>query len=227
MDMDPAQFLNSLSTGSLAFTRLTETASFAGTDFSGTDCNNMALYRCDLTGCRFDGVDLTNAKLTGCIFRTASFRGAKLNGADLRNADLTGCDIRGADLTCAWLEGAKLDGILHDDTTIHFKMRCPESGAFIAYKKCYEDRVVMMLIPKEAKRVSGTSDACRCDMAKVLTITSFDFSESFDWANSLVDENFIYHKGEWVYPDRFTEDRWCESTYGIHFWMSREEAIAY
>ncbi|MFQ7044642.1 MAG: DUF5758 domain-containing protein [Christensenellales bacterium] len=22
--------------------------------------------------------------------------------------------------------------------------------------------------------------------------------------------------------DRFTEDRWVESTYGIHFWMSRE-----
>ena len=30
-----------------------------------------------------------------------------------------------------------------------------------------------------------------------------------------------------MYPDRFTEDRWVESTYGIHFWMSREEAIAY
>ena len=61
----------------------------------------------------------------------------------------------------------------------------------------------------------------------VLTITSFDFTQSYDWAVSLVDENFVYKKGEWIYPDRFTEDRWVESTYGIHFWMSREEAIAY
>ena len=36
-----------------------------------------------------------------------------------------------------------------------------------------------------------------------------------------------YIKGGMDVPDRFTEDRWVESTYGIHFWMSREEAIAY
>lgn len=227
MDMDLKRFLQAHSEGKLAHMRLAEPASFEGMDFSHLDCNNMAVDYCDFTGCRFDGADLSNSKLTGCVFKGASFRGAKLIGVDFRNADLTNCDMRGANLTCAWLEGAKLSGILHDDTTIHFKMRCPETGAFIAYKKCYEDRVVMMLVPKEAKRVSGTSDACRCDRAKVLTITSFDFTERFDWANSLVDENFIYRRGEWVYPDRFTEDRWCESTYGIHFWMSREEAIAY
>ena len=43
----------------------------------------------------------------------------------------------------------------------------------------------------------------------------------------MLTRTFVYKKGESIYPDRFTEDRWVESTYGIHFWMSREEAIAY
>ena len=122
---------------------------------------------------------------------------------------------------------ASLEGLIQDESTRYFRLRCPEKGAIIGYKKCYEDRVVMLLIPADAKRVSATNNACRCDKAKVLTITSFDFTQSYDWAVSLVDENFAYKKGEWIYPDRFTEDRWVESTYGIHFWMSREEAIAY
>ena len=49
----------------------------------------------------------------------------------------------------------------------------------------------------------------------------------YRWANSYVDENFIYREGQWAIPDKFTEDRWVESTHGIHFWMTREEAIKY
>ena len=44
---------------------------------------------------------------------------------------------------------------------------------------------------------------------------------------SLVDENFIYKKGEWVEVRDFNENRWMDSTTGIHFWMTREEAKAY
>ena len=180
-----------------------------------------------LDGCDFEGATIANGKFENCSFVGANFRNAGLQGADLRNADLTGIDLRGGNVYSAWLEGARLDGIIQDESTRYFRLRCPETGAFIGYKKCYEDRVVMLLIPADAKRVSATNNACRCDKAKVLTITSFDFTQSYDWAVSLVDENFVYKKGEWIYPDRFTEDRWVESTYGIHFWMSREEAIAY
>ena len=202
-------------------------ADISGADFSGLDCQWWDMKNVRLDGCDFEGASIANGKFENCTFVGANFRNAGLQGADLRNADLTGIDLRGGNVYSAWLEGARLDGIIQDESTRYFRLRCPEKGAFIGYKKCYEDRVVMLLIPAEAKRVSATNNACRCDKAKVLTITSFDFTQSYDWAVSLVDENFVYKKGEWMYPDRFTEDRWVESTYGIHFWMSREEAIAY
>ncbi len=67
----------------------------------------------------------------------------------------------------------------------------------------------------------------RCNKAKVLKITNFAQDEEYTEAWSLVDENFVYRQGQWVTVDNFNEDRWCDSTTGIHFWMTREEAMAY
>lgn len=214
------------STGRFTQAAITD-ADLSGVDFSGLDCSWWDFSNVILDGCDFSGSVLAHGKFPGCSFKNARLVNCDMEGVDFRGADLTGADARGANFFCAWMEQARLEGIIHDDATRYFRMRCPESGAFIGYKKCYEDRVVMLLIPADAKRVSATNDACRCSKAKVLTITSFDFKERFSWANSLVDENFIYHEGQWVTPDRFTEDRWVESTYGIHFWMTREDAIKY
>ncbi|MDE6937837.1 MAG: pentapeptide repeat-containing protein, partial [Lachnospiraceae bacterium] len=114
-----------------------------------------------------------------------------------------------------------------DERTQWFRMHCPEKGAILGYKKCVNDRLVQLLIPTDAKRTSATLPSCRCSKAKVLTIKSFDSSLEFDEAWSLVDENFVYRRGDWAEVKDFNEDRWMDSTTGIHFWMTREEAIAY
>lgn len=103
----------------------------------------------------------------------------------------------------------------------------PETGAFLGYKKCVNDRMVQLLIPADAKRTSATLPSCRCNKAKVLTIKSFDFKENYEEAWSLVDENFVYRRGQWVEVKDFNEDRWQDSTTGIHFWMTRQEAENY
>lgn len=204
-----------------------ENADISGADLSGLDLEWIELCGVNAEGCDFSGGSMANGKFTDTKFRSSSFKNLDLGGADMRGCDLTGCDARGANFYCAWLEGAKLDGIIDDESTRYFRLRCPEKGAFIAYKKCLWDRIVMLLVPADAKRVSATNNACRCNKAKVLTITSFDFTERFTEATSIVTDNFTYRVGQVVTPDRFTEDRWCESTYGIHFWMSREEAMNY
>ena len=99
--------------------------------------------------------------------------------------------------------------------------------AFFGYKKCVNDRMVQLLIPADAKRTSATLPSCRCNKAKVLTIKSFDFKENYEEAWSLVDENFVYRRGQWVKVKDFNEDRWQDSTTGIHFWMTRQEAENY
>ena len=133
----------------------------------------------------------------------------------------------GANLYGAVLEHAKLDGIQSDHTTQWFRMHCPETGPILGYKKCVNDRVVQLLIPADAKRTSATRPSCRCSKAKVLSIKSFDETEEFEEAWSLVDENFVYRKGQWVEVKDFNEDRWMDSTTGIHFWMERKEALGY
>ena len=136
-------------------------ADISGADFSGLDCQWWDMKNVCLDGCSFEGATIANGKFENCTFVGANFRNAGLQGADLRNADLTGIDLRGGNVYSAWLEGARLDGIIQDESTRYFRLRCPETGAFIGYKKCYEDRVVMLLIPAEAMRVSATNNACR------------------------------------------------------------------
>lgn len=85
----------------------------------------------------------------------------------------------------------------------------------------------MLLIPADARRTSSTMNTCRCDKAKVLKITNPDESVKFDEAVSFVDGDFVYRTGEMAYAKGFNPDRWRDSTGGIHFFLSKEEALGY
>ncbi len=206
---------------------LIEDMDLSGFDFSGMDFTLSSFRGVRLEHVNFRGAVIENALLDGCSLRGSVFRDADMKTASLRDCDMTGCDIRGANLFGAVLEHARLDGIISDEGTQWFRMHCPTKGPILGYKKCVNDRLVQLLIPADAKRTSATLPSCRCSKAKVLTIKSFDSSVEFDEAWSWVDENFVYRKGQWVEVLDFNEDRWMDSTTGIHFWMSREEAIRY
>lgn len=131
--------------------------------------------------------------------------------ADLRGADLLGADLRGAeniDLVFARLS------ILPD-------------GDLIGWKKCRDNRIVKLLVPADARRSNATGRKCRCDRARVLAIESPDGDETFDEAVSKQDPTFAYRVGETVSVDDFDEDRWSECSPGIHFFITREEAVAW
>ena len=201
-------------------------------DLTGEDLRGVDFSWSDLSGTRLDGADLDgatldNAMMNHCSLRGTSLRDASVQGVNFRWSDLTGLHVEGSNLWRSVFEYAVMDGIVADGRTRFFRMFCPETGAFLAYKKCFNDRLVQLLVPADARRVSAACNACRCDKAKVLTIKSFDYKERFSEAWSLVDENFVYRVGEWVEAKNYNPDRWMESTGGIHFWMSREEALAY
>ncbi|MCC5424419.1 pentapeptide repeat-containing protein [Clostridium botulinum] len=200
---------------------------FTSWNLSNIDFSLSAFHRVKFDEANLEYSSVFNALFDECTVRKANFRHANLECAVLRYADMTGCNIEGANLYAAVLEYAKLDGIIFDEDTKWFHLHCPEKGAFLAYKKCFNDRLVQLLIPADAKRTSATLPSCRCNKAKVLTIKSFDYKESYMEAWSLVDENFVYRVCEWVEVKDFNEDRWMDSTTGIHFWMTREEAKNY
>lgn len=201
-------------------------------DMTGWDMSNLDVSLSSFKGSTLDGVNFENSNLENALFDGCSMRGANFKNSSMKRACFRGCDmshanIEGADLFFAVLELANLEGIQSNDETKWFRLYCPEEGAFLGYKKCIGDRLVQLLIPADAKRTSATYRTCRCNKAKVLTIKSFDYKENFTEAWSMVDENFVYRVGEWVEVKDFNEDRWFDSTTGIHFWLTREEAKAY
>ena len=158
--------------------------------------------------------------------------GLDLRGADLRYADLTGAILYGAILTNANLTGADFTNIAYSETTANFALACPEKGSFIGFKKANsifgEEHIVELLIPEDAKRSSATSRKCRCSKAKVLSITNLDGTDAdVTKVYSGYDPSFIYKVGEMVGVEDFDEDRWKECTSGIHFFITRDEAVRY
>lgn len=200
---------------------------FSNWDLSNIDFSLSAFHRVKFDGANIEDSNLLNVFFHECNLRNTNLRNANLECAALRDADMRGSNIEGANLYSAVLENAKLDDVISNNKTKWFHMYCPEQGAFLGYKKCFNNRLVQLLIPADSKRTSATMPSCRCSKAKVLTIKSFDYKDSFLEASSLVDENFIYRVGEWIDVKDFNEDRWRDSTTGIHFWMTREEAKNY
>ena len=143
-----------------------------------------------------------------------------------KRADLRGADLRGADLSGADLSGADLSGAKNAELAIARINILPE-GDLIAYKKCQGGRIVKLRIPADAKRSHASGRKCRAEFAEVLEITDASgsvVSEAF----SCHDSRFRYEAGVVVRPTAaFDEDRWNECSTGIHFYISREEAVAH
>ena len=222
------QFKNKLKQGEKDFTNLIlENMNLENYDLSDMNFSHSNYINANLSNINFCSSQLVNVLLDDCNLQNANLKNANLERASLRRANLTKVDISGARLYAAVLENAILDDIIFDDNTKNFRIHCPEKGAFIAYKKGLNNLIVKLLIPSDSRRVSSTMNCCRCDKAKVLEIKNFEGTKFFDEAWSTVAEGFCYKLGEWVYAENFNEDRWYDSTGGIHFWMTEEEAKAY
>ena len=177
--------------------------------------------------------DLCNANLCGANLCGANLCGANLSRASLCDADLRNANLRGANLCGANLRGAELRGTKNTDKTAwdartaFYPLQCPETGSFIGYKKA-ADKIVMLEICADAKRSSATSRKCRCSKAKVLSITNLDGSESgLTEVRSNYSKKFVYCVGKIAEAPDFDENRWNECTAGIHFFITRGEAVKY
>ena len=184
--------------------------------------------RAKLCGADLRGADLRDADLRGANLCSANLCGADLSGANLHGANLCGANLCSANLCGADLSGAKnTDKTLWNAHTAFYPLQCPETGSFIGYKKA-ADKIVMLEICADAKRSSATSRKCRCSKAKVLSITHLDGSDSgLTEVRSNYSKEFVYRVGEIAEAPDFDENRWNECTAGIHFFITRGEAVEY
>ena len=189
----------------------------------------------DLRGADLRGVNLYQADLCGACLCEVNIDGANLRGADLRGANLYHADLRGADLRGANLYEANLRGTENIPTYV-CPLVCPEEGSFIGFKKAIifnsdipdDSHVIVKLkILENAKRSSATTRKCRCSEAEVISITSLDGNHSLTKAVSTFNPDFMYEVGKIVAVDNFDENRWNECSTGIHFFITRDEAVNY
>ena len=207
-----------------------------GLDLSCTDLRSVDLSNTDLTYAILGCADLRLADLRGADLSNTDLSYTDLRGADLRLADLTYADLRKADLRCANLScvnlsyadlrGANLSEVNYNHLTAFLSLQCPEEGSFIGYKKS-GNKIVKIRIEEDSKRSSATTRKCRASKVTVLSITSIDGKEEFQKAENTGDYSFTYEVGKTYEIDNFDEDRWNECSTGIHFFITREEAVRY
>lgn len=163
--------------------------------------------------------------------RSADLRYADLRGADLSCADLRGADLSRADLSRANLYGAKLSELTVAQTSI-----LPDEGDIIGWKKASVDGtmppkpvIVKLLIPSDAQRSNATGRKCRASTARVLDLQDKQGNSlpPDTTAYSSYDPDFTYKKGETVHVEDFDTNRWNECATGIHFFITRIEAVEY
>ena len=213
-------------------------ADLSGADLSGTNLRGTNLIGADLSGCNLGCADLSGsnlcrtnlsctylymANLSRTILSYSDLINADLCCADLSASDINGADLSGADLSGADLSGADLSGAKN----INCPISCPEKGSFIGFKKA-NGLIIELEIPSDALRSSATTRKCRCSKAKVISITNPDGSPSnVTSIPSSWDGNFVYRIGDIVEVADFDTNRWNECAPGIHFFITRQEAVNY
>ena len=212
LNLDPKGERANLYKADLRYANLSK-ADLSGADLSGADISEANISEANLYGANLYKADLRYANLSGADLSGANLSGANLSGAYLSGADLSGANLRGPDLR---------------EANIDWPLVCPEKGSFIGYKKCRDNLIVELEIPEDALRSSATTRKCRCSKAKVLSITNLDGSATdISTASSKYDHTFTYKIGDTVEVPNFDTNRWNECAPGIHFFVTRQEAVEY
>jgi hypothetical protein len=198
-------------------------ADLSGADLSRADLSRANLYGADLSGANLYGADLSGANLSRANLSRANLSRANLSranlyGADLSRANLSGADLSGANLSRANLEACNLSTFV---IVAH--------GTLTVYKKLASGDIAELEVPKHAMRVNAySSRKCRASEATVISITAADGTEAtVKPQRSKHDSAFEYYVGKTVSVDDFCADPRIECAPGIHFFITREEAVNY
>ena len=218
-------------------------ANLSHANLSYANLSHARLHLADLHGADLSYADLNCANLSYANLNCANLRRANLTGADMTGVDLYRAGLRyallhdanmtGANMSEAYMTDADLTGATHLEPTIARTSILPDEGDVIGWKKANADDetpiIVKLLIPADAQRSNSTGRKCRASKARILDLQDLD-GDSLPpdtTAHSQHDRRFTYQKGETVHVEDFDTNRWHECAPGIHFFITRIEAVEY
>ena len=139
---------------------------------------------------------------------------ADLHDADLHDANMSYANMSGVNMSYANMRGADISGT--DRLRKGIKLNEP----IIGWKKCKNNVLVKLEIPRGAIVFSINNSKCRTDKAKVLEIIGGDRAYSKH-------KFFSYYVGDVIEIFDFNCEYNVECAKGIHFFKTREEAENY
>ena len=193
-------------------------ANLRNANLSGTNLNNANLTSADLQGACLQSADLRDACLHYANLHDADLRNAIFYYTNLCKANLEGTDLDGADMYGANLFGTDMYGA--NGRCVEYKKGKMLSESIIGYKKCKDNIIVTLEIPRGVIVFSISGNKCRTNKAKVIDI------EGADRAYSTY-QYMSYYVGDEITVYNFNCEYNEECSNGIHFYMTREEAEAH
>jgi hypothetical protein len=181
------------------------------------------LSSADLHSADLQSADLSSANLSSADLHSADLRCANLHSANLSSADLRSANLRCADLRCANLSYATG---LELNTIKKFFWILPEEGSFIAWKKLANDCIAKIEIPKESKRTCNLlGRKCRAEFVKTLEIINSEGKLIKTGTNGTHEKKIKYIVGKITKTDEFDDSFMIDCSHGIHFFLTKQEAI--
>ena len=200
----------------------------AKTRFTSTTFNHAEFSNVDLSEAAFPSANFYMTRFSSCVARKTNFENCVFSFTEFTQTDITDAKLKDVELRYTKFPFDKID---RTENAPYLPSICPDAGSFTGWKKAGTDGVdvlVCLEIPADAKRLSGAGRKCRCDKAKVLGIYNLDGTPSERTeAYSGYDSDFVYRVGETVSVPNFNENRFNECAEGIHFFITRQEAIDY
>ena len=189
-------------------------ANLHGADMCGANMMGANMCGANMIDTNMRGADLRNANMSYAIMHGANMSYANLHGVYMPNADMSFTDMIRTDLRNANMRGADISGA--DRLRKGIKLSEP----IIGWKKCKNDVLVKLEIPRGAIVFSINNKKCRTDKAKVLEIIGADRAYSNH-------KFFSYYVGDVIEIFDFNCEYNVECAKGIHFFRTRKEAENY
>ena len=188
------------------------------------DCEGWEDMRANLSDADLSCADLRDADLSYVNLSYANLSYANLSRSnlscdDLSYANLSRSNLSGANLSYADLRDANLSGANLDEQE-RIRKGIKLSSPIIGWKKCKNNVIVKLEIPRGAIVFSINNSKCRTDKAKVLEVIGADRA----YSNC---KYFTYYVGDVIEVFDFNCQYNVECGEGIHFFRTREEAENY
>ena len=194
-------------------------ANMCGANMSYANIISADMRGADIRNANMRSINLCKANMSYANMRNANLRDANMSYANMIDTNIIGANMCGANMIDADMRGANLHGAnMRGADKLRKGIKLSEP--IIGWKKCKNNVLVKLEIPRGAIVFSINNSKCRTDEAKVLEIIGADRAYSKH-------KFFSYYVGDVIEVFNFNCEYNVECAEGIHFFRTREEAENY